>query len=54
MNQKMTAIKATEETRTKLKELTKLLNNNVAIGKVRQTEAIEYAIDLALTKLKND
>ena len=53
MIQKMILIKATIDTRDKLRELTALLNTTIVIGKVRQTDALEYAIDNAIKTLKN-
>jgi hypothetical protein len=53
MNQKMILIKATIGTRDKLRELTGLLNETIIIGKVRQTDALEYAINNAIKTLKN-
>lgn len=50
---KMILLKATEEARVKLKKLTDLLNNKNQIGKVRQSESIEYAIDVAIKSLEN-
>jgi hypothetical protein len=53
MNQKMILIKSTVDTRDKLRKLTALLNTTIVIGKIRQTDALEYAIDNAINKLKN-
>lgn len=53
MPQKMILIKSTVDTRDKLRELTALLNATILIGKVRQTDALEYAINNAIKILKN-
>ena len=53
MSEKMILIKATVTTRDKLRELTNLLNTTIVIGKVRQTDALEYAIDNAIKMIKN-
>lgn len=53
MIKKMVLIKSTIETRDKLRALTALLNKTVSIGKIRQTDALDYAIDNAIKKLKN-
>lgn len=48
----MKLIRCDEATAEKLKELVALLNDKMELGKMRQTDAITYAIDDAIKNLK--
>lgn len=52
--QQIIVIKAKHQTKQKIKDLTEMLNTKIAIGKVTQTDALDYALDEALKSFKND
>ena len=49
---KLVTIQISKVAKEELKELTILLNKNVSIGRVRQIDAVGYAIGESIKKLK--
>ena len=52
MSDKLVTIQISKVAKEELKELTTLLNKNVVIGRVRQIDAVGYAISESIKKLK--
>ena len=52
MSDKLVTIQISKVAKEELKELTILLNKNVSIGRVRQIDAVGYAIGESIKKLK--
>lgn len=53
-NNAIIVIKAKIESKQKIKELTVLLNDSIAIGKATQLDALDWALEQAIKMLKND